>query len=207
MPPQAEFVDAGNVFAGLRMVKDESEVRKMIKAAEIAEAALISTIRTIKAGQSERNCRGAADPALSPRFDQELPFAPIVSSGPNSANPHASPSERIVENGDLILFDWGASFEGYLSDITRCFYLGEVNPKMVEIAETVQRANHNAVFQVRPGIKAGDVDGFAREVITERGYGEYFTHRTGHGLGMEARSALYLCWQFIGAGRRHGVYG
>ena len=190
---QAEFVNAGNVFAGLRMVKDESEVRKMIKAAEIAEGALISTIRTIKAGQSEKEIAAELLIQLYRHgSDQELPFAPIVCSGPNSANPHASPSERVVEHGDLILFDWGASFEGYLSDITRCFYLGEVNPQMVEIAETVQRANHNAVFQVRPGIKAGEVDGFAREVITERGYGEYFTHRTGHGLGMEAHEAPYI---------------
>lgn len=190
---EAEFVNAGEVFANLRMIKDENEIRKMRKAAEIAEAALISTIRTIKAGQSEKEI---AEELLIQLYrhgsDQELPFAPIVCSGPNSANPHASPSSRIVNNGDLILFDWGAAFDGYLSDITRCFYLGKINPQMIEIAETVQRANHNAVFQVRPGLKAGEVDGFARQVITESGYGEYFTHRTGHGLGMEAHEAPYI---------------
>ncbi len=121
----------------------------MRKAAEIAEAALISTIRSIKAGMSEKQIAAELLIELYRHgSDQELPFAPIVSSGPNSANPHASPSERVVEDGDLILFDWGgAGFEGYFSDITRCFYLGEVNPQMVEIAETVQRANHNAVFR------------------------------------------------------------
>lgn len=191
--PSAEFVDAGEVFAKLRMVKDDSELLKMRKAAEIAEAALISTIRSIKAGMSEKQIAAELLIELYRHgSDQELPFAPIVSSGPNSANPHASPSERVVEDGDLILFDWGAGFEGYFSDITRCFYLGEVNPQMVEIAETVQRANHNAVFQVKPGIKAGEVDGFARQVITDSGYGEYFTHRTGHGLGMEAHEAPYI---------------
>ena len=190
---EAEFVNAGEVFANLRMVKDENELRKMRKAAEIAEAALISTIRTIKAGQSEKEIAAELLVQLYHHgSDQELPFAPIVCSGPNSANPHASPSSRIVNNGDLILFDWGAAFDGYLSDITRCFYLGKINPQMIEIAETVQRANHNAVFQVRPGLKAGEVDGFARQVITESGYGEYFTHRTGHGLGMEAHEAPYI---------------
>ena len=124
--------------------------------------------------------------------EQELPFAPIVSTGPNTANPHASPTERRLQDGDVLLLDWGASFEGYFSDITRCFFCGQVEERIVEIAETVQRANHYAVSGVRAGMKAGEVDAIARQEIEESGFGQYFTHRTGHGLGMEAHEAPYI---------------
>ena len=191
--PQAEFVEASAVLAGLRMVKDADELHKMRKAAEIAEAALLSTLRTVRVGQSEREIASELLVQLYRHgADQELPFAPIVCSGPNSANPHASPSDRRVEAGDIILFDWGAGFEGYFSDITRCFYLTRINPEMQDIAETVRRANHNAVAGVRAGMTAGAVDAIARREIEEKGFGSYFTHRTGHGLGMEAHEEPYI---------------
>lgn len=191
--PNAEFVDASGVFAGLRMVKDAVELSKMRRAAQIAEAALLSTIATIQPGQTEKEIAAALLVELYRHgSDQELPFPPIVCSGPNTANPHASPSERKVEEGDLILFDWGAGFEGYFSDITRCFFLGKVNQALLEIAETVQRANHYAVAEIKPGMAAGEVDAIARQEIEESGFGPYFTHRTGHGLGMEAHEAPYI---------------
>jgi Xaa-Pro dipeptidase len=165
----------------------------MQNAAQIAEAALLETLRTIRIGQTEKEIAAQLLVHLYKHgSDQGLPFAPIVSSGPNTANPHASPSERKLEAGDVLLFDWGAGFEGYYSDITRCFFIEIVDERMLKIAETVQRANHYAVSEGRPGMQAGEIDGIARQEIEESGFGEYFTHRTGHGLGMEAHEAPYI---------------
>ncbi|HZK17590.1 MAG TPA: Xaa-Pro peptidase family protein [Anaerolineaceae bacterium] len=191
--PDASFVDGSAVFADLRLVKDKSEIARMRKAAEIAEAALLETLRTVRVGQTEKQIAAELLVQLYRHgSEQELPFAPIVSTGPNTANPHASPTERRLQEGDVLLLDWGASFEGYFSDITRCFFCGQVEERIVEIAETVQRANHYAVSGVRAGMKAGEVDAIARQEIEESGFGKYFTHRTGHGLGMEAHEAPYI---------------
>jgi len=191
--PDASFVDGSAVFADLRLVKDKSEIARMRKAAEIAEAALLETLRTVRVGQTEKQIAAELLVQLYRHgSEQELPFAPIVSTGPNTANPHASPTERRLQDGDVLLLDWGASIEGYFSDITRCFFCGQVEERIVEIAETVQRANHYAVSGVRAGMKAGEVDAIARQEIEESGFGKYFTHRTGHGLGMEAHEAPYI---------------
>ena len=191
--PDANFTDGRAIFADLRMVKDENELGKMRKAAKIAEAALLDTLKTIRVGQTEKQIAAELLVQLYRHgSDQELPFAPIVSSGPNSANPHASPSERRLEAGDVLLFDWGAGFESYYSDITRCFFVNFVDERMVAIAETVQRANHYAISGGKAGMQAGDIDTIARQEIEESGFGDYFTHRTGHGLGMEAHEAPYI---------------
>lgn len=189
----AEFLDGSAIFAGLRMKKDEQELARMRRAAEIAEAALLETLHTIRVGQTEKDIAAELLVQLYRHgSNQELPFAPIVSAGPNAANPHASPSERRLEAGDVLLFDWGASFEGYFSDITRCFFVERVDNRMVEIAGTVQRANHYAISGGRAGMQASDIDTIARQAIEESGYGKYFTHRTGHGLGMETHEAPYI---------------
>lgn len=191
--PDSEFVDGSAIFAELRMIKDELDLARMRRAAEIAESALLETLRTVHSGRTEKEIAAELLMQLYRHgSDQELPFAPIVSSGPNTANPHASPSERKLGNGDVLLFDWGAGFEGYYSDITRCFFIGFVDERMVEIAETVQRANHYAISGGQAGMLAGDIDTIARQEIEESGFGKYFTHRTGHGLGMEAHEAPFI---------------
>ena len=124
--------------------------------------------------------------------DPEVPFSPIVSIGENSANPHASPSERVLREGDILLIDYGASHEGYFSDITRSFFCGEVEEEFRVIADLVHDANEAARLGGRPGIPAGAIDDLARGVIAKGGYGEAFFHRTGHGLGMETHEAPYM---------------
>ncbi len=191
--PEAEFVDGSAIFADLRMIKDDQELAKMRKAAQIAEAALLDTLKTVRVGQTEKEIAAELLVQLYRHgSDQELPFAPIVSSGPNSANPHASPSDRRLEAGDVLLFDWGAGFESYYSDITRCFFVDFVNDRMVNIATTVLHANHYAISGGQAGMQAGDIDTIARKEIEESGFVTYFTHRTGHGLGMEAHEAPYI---------------
>lgn len=189
----AQFVDGSQVLASLRMCKDAYEIEKMRQAAHIAQTALLETLKRIDIGLSEREIASELVIQLyRAGSDVELPFQPIVSSGPNSANPHAVPSDRLLQDGDLLLFDWGASKDGYFSDITRTLTVGQVDPTLLEIGAAVLAANSAARATGKPGICAGDVDFAARDVIEKAGFGTYFIHRTGHGLGMEAHEAPYI---------------
>ena len=190
---EAGFLDASACLAGLRMTKDETEIEKMRQAAIIAQNALLETLKDIKAGMTEKEVANQLIiQLLRAGSSPELPFSPIVAFGENSANPHSTPSDRRLKGGDLLLVDWGASFEGYLSDITRTFTFGEVDPELLKIGEIVLRANQAGRAAGRAGIEAGSVDRATRAVIEEAGYGEAFTHRTGHGLGMEAHEEPYI---------------
>jgi Xaa-Pro dipeptidase len=191
--PKAEFVDESAALAGLRMRKGNDELKAMRQAAIIAQNAILSTLETVKPGQSELQISAELMVQLfRAGSEAELPFAPIVSTGPNTANPHASPTDRILREGEMLLIDWGASFGGYFSDITRTFFCGEPNEEMKQIADLVEKANAAARLGSNAGMPAGEVDQLARDVITQGGYGDYFTHRTGHGLGMEAHEPPYI---------------
>lgn len=191
--PKAEFVDGSAALAGLRMRKSEEELKAMRQAAIIAQNALLNTLETVKPGQSELQISAELMVQLfRASSEAELPFSPIVSTGPNTANPHASPSSRVLQEGEMLLIDWGASFEGVFSDITRTFFCGEPNDQMKQIANLVEKANTAARLGGRVGLPAGEVDRLARDIIKEGGFGEYFTHRTGHGLGMEAHEQPYI---------------
>ena len=191
--PNADFVDGSAALAELRMRKGVEELNAIRQAAIIAQNALLNTLETVKPGQSELQISAELMVQLfRAGSEAELPFAPIVSTGPNTANPHASPTDRVLQEGEMLLIDWGASFGGYFSDITRTFFCGEPNDEKKQIADLVERANAAARLGGRRGMVAGEVDKLARDIITEGGYGEYFTHRTGHGLGMEAHEAPYI---------------
>jgi Xaa-Pro dipeptidase len=165
----------------------------MRKAAQIAQLALQATLPSIRFSISERDLAAELTlQLLRAGSDSEIPFAPIVSSGPNSANPHASPSDRLLQAGDLLVLDFGASHLGYISDITRTFALGKIDPEYAHIAQLVLEANTASRNLARPGISAHEVDQAARAVITAGGYGPYFTHRTGHGLGLESHEEPYI---------------
>ncbi len=177
---------AEGIFATLRMTKDEQELSLMRRAVEIAEQAVQATIKTIRIGQTEREI--AAElvvQTLRAGSDTELPFAPIVASGPNSALPHAAVTDRALQSGDLLTLDWGAAHGGYFSDLTRTYAIGHLDPELKVIYDLVRAANEAALAASRPGLSAAEVDAAARRVITAGGYGEYFVHRVGHGLGLE----------------------
>ena len=191
--PNAKIMAAQEITASLRMQKDADELACMRAAADIAQRALREALPKIKIGMTERE---AAVEITTQLFQQGsgsiLPFPPIMSSGPNSANPHAFPSERRLEDGDLLVIDWGASVDGYFSDITRTFGVGEVEEEYATIHQIVQDANAAARAIVKPGVTCAAVDKAARDVIEKAGYGEYFIHRTGHGLGMEGHEEPYM---------------
>jgi Xaa-Pro dipeptidase len=191
--PGIEFVDGGKVIDGLRRKKESGEIAKMRRAAQIAQNAILTTLKLLKEDMTEKQIANElVVQLLRAGSDDQLPFSPIVSLGQNTANPHAVPSDRAMHKGDLLLIDWGASFEGYFSDITRTFTFGEVEPELLKIGDIVLRANRAGRSAGKPGLPAGAVDRAARLVITEAGYGDFFIHRTGHGLGMEAHETPYI---------------
>lgn len=188
-----QILNGQSLFNELRLHKSAEEVQNMRQAAIIAENALEETLKLARPGVSEHELaaelvtqmlRGGSDPTL--------PFNPIVGSGPNSADPHAEVSDRKLEPGDFLLFDWGARYKGYCSDITRTFAIGEASDKQREVYHTVLAANRAGLSAVRPGVSCGSLDEIARAVITGAGYGEFFTHRLGHGLGLEEHEEPYI---------------
>ena len=191
--PEADFPDASDVLAELRLRKDKAEVDAMRHAVKIAQDALEATLPTIKIGMTEREVASElVMQLLKHGSESEMPFAPIVSAGPNSANPHASPTDRKLQPGDLLVVDWGAAYDGYISDLTRTFAVGEVDEEYQKIHRIVQEANAAGRAASKPGIPCAEVDKAARDVIEKAGYGKYFTHRTGHGIGMEGHEAPYM---------------
>ena len=191
--PQAHFVSAQACLAALRIQKDAGEIASMRKAVKMAQDALTATLPRVKAGVTEKEI--AAElmmQLLRAGCDPDTAFGPIVSGGPNSANPHATPSDRALVPGDLLVIDWGAMSDGYASDLTRTFAIGKMEPELARIAELVLGANAAGRAAGRPGLPAGAVDHAARAVIEQGGYGAFFTHRTGHGLGMEGHEEPYM---------------
>jgi Xaa-Pro dipeptidase len=191
--PESEFPDASEVLSALRLKKDRSEVDAMRRAVKIAQDSLEATIPTIKIGMTERELSSElVIQLLKNGSDPELPFAPIVSAGPNGANPHASPTERKLQAGDLLVVDWGAAYDGYISDLTRTFAVGEVDDEYKKIHKIVQEANAAGRAAGKPSVPCANVDKATRDVIEKSGYGKYFTHRTGHGIGMEGHEDPYM---------------
>jgi len=191
--PESDYPDASDVLAGLRLKKDKAELDAMRKAVKIAQQALEVLIPQIKIGMTEKEAASElVMQLLKHGSESEIPFPPILSAGPNSANPHASPTDRKLQAGDLLVVDWGAAYDGYISDLTRTFAVGEVDDEYTKIQKIVQDANAAGRAAAKPGVPCADVDIAAREVIEKAGYGKYFTHRTGHGIGMESHEAPYM---------------
>lgn len=191
--PEADYPDASDVLSGLRLRKDKSEVEAMRQAVKIAQDALEATIPSFKIEMTEKALAAElVAQLLRHGSDPEMPFAPIVSAGPNAANPHASPSDRKLQAGDLLVVDWGAAYDGYISDLTRTFAVGEVDAEYLKIHKIVQEANAAGRAAAGPGVPCANVDRAARDVIEQAGYGQYFTHRTGHGIGMEGHEEPYM---------------
>jgi Xaa-Pro dipeptidase len=191
--PSAIFPDTSSALSSLRLKKDASEIAHMQNAVKIAQNALEATLPLIKIGMTEHELSAELVLQLLRHGSQpEMPFSPIVSGGPNSANPHATPTERKLAAGDLLVIDWGATSGGYISDLTRTFAVGEVDAEYRKIHELVQQANAAGRAAGKPGAPCAAVDIAARTVIEQAGYGEFFTHRTGHGIGMEGHEEPYM---------------
>jgi Xaa-Pro dipeptidase len=190
--PGVKILPAESLLSALRVTKDADELTQMGQAVAIAEEALARTLEEIGPGITEQEVAAKLMMSLLQGGSEGVPFAPLVQSGPNSASPHGATSSRRLETGDLLLIDYGAAVGGYFSDITRTFAIGELDPELTRVHEIVQAANAAGRAAARPGVSCQDVDRAARRVIEEAGYGPYFIHRTGHGLGLEVHEPPYM---------------
>lgn len=187
--PGLQIAHAEPALSALRSVKDAAEIAAMEKAIAIAEKALGRIAPRIKVGLSERQIAAMLTQELLASGADSIAFGPIVSGGPNSASPHAVPTNRTIRPGDLLVIDWGVYVDDYPSDITRTFAVGPIDDELRRIYEVVKTANEEARKAVRPGVTGQAIDRVAREVIEDAGYGDYFFHRTGHGLGLEVHES------------------
>ena len=189
--PGTQFGSATPLTRSLRARKDVEEVRRL----RIAAAGLDRVVHRLAnvrfSGRTERDLsREVTAMTLDEDHDQSLFW--IVASGPNSASPHHQPGERVIETGDLVVIDFGGRHRGYCSDSTRTFSVGEPTPQQTEVHSVVRQAQQTATATVRPGTTAGAVDRAARAIIDEAGYGPFFIHRTGHGIGLDGHEHPYL---------------
>lgn len=184
--PNYELVSTVNVIEKVREVKTEEELDVIKAAVKITDQAFAYIIENIKPGMTEIEVKNMANYAHG-KFGGEKPsFDAIVASGPNSALPHANPTDRVIEDGDIVTIDFGTFYNGYASDMTRTFFVGSAtNEKLIEIHNTVHKAWETQIAAARAGISGHDLDSIGRDIITEAGYGEYFIHSTGHAVGLE----------------------
>lgn len=169
----------------VRSVKTPEETEKIITAQRIAEQAFEHILGFIKPGVSEKEIALELDFYMLKNGAQGVSFETIAVSGAKSSMPHGVPDEKIIENGDFVTMDFGAIYKGYHSDMTRTVAVGSASGEMKEVYLTVLKAQENALGSLRAGLGCKDADFAARSVIQNAGYGEYFTHSTGHGVGVE----------------------
>lgn len=180
-----ELKHAGGLVEDLRLCKDDVEVKYIAEAARLADEAFEQVLPDIRPGISEREIALQLEYIMRRKGADGAAFNFIVASGPRSALPHGVASSRVLREGDLVVLDFGAIYRGYHSDITRTVVIGRTSRLQEDIYYIVLEAQMSAVSALRAGVRASDVDRAARGVIERRGYGEYFGHSTGHGLGLK----------------------
>ena len=190
--PQVTAVSATPVTAGCRMIKSANEVGLMRLASQVTLAVYEAVYQALREGMTQRDVGNLIDRA----YDRMgFPGEASVMVGEYSAFPHGSTTPQVIREGSIIMIDDGCMAEGYQSDITRTFVLGKASDKMKQVFDIVHRAQSAALAAAKPGAECGSVDDAARKVITDAGYGpdyRYFTHRLGHGLGMDGHEWPYL---------------
>ncbi|NMA62406.1 MAG: aminopeptidase P family protein, partial [Firmicutes bacterium] len=180
-----QFVGVSGWVQELRMIKTPEEIASIRKAAQIADEAFAKLLPQIRSGVSEQELALELEFLMRKAGASGMSFSPIVASGPNSALPHARPSERILSHGDFVVFDFGCIVNGYCSDMTRTIVVGEPEEKHLLIYDLVLKAQLESLAAVAPGKTGVEIDTIAREIISDAGYGEYFGHGLGHGVGLE----------------------
>jgi len=169
----------------MRVIKDDAELQILREAAALADYAIEVAARTIKEGITEIEVMTEIELALKKRGVTHMSFDTTVLTGARAASPHGKTGEYKLQQGDLVLFDLGVVHKGYCSDITRTLALGEPNEEQKEVYDVVYRSEMAALEAVKPGVTAAELDHISRQVIADAGYGDYFTHRLGHGLGID----------------------
>jgi len=181
---QLQFVPAGDLVEQLRAIKEARELELIAGAVKLADQALKHISNIIRPGMKEKEVSLEIERFLRENGSESLPFELIVAAGPRSALPHAKPTERPIQKGEPIVVDIGASLEGYCSDLTRTFYLGEADATFAKVYDIVLGAQLVAIATLESGMSGEQADRLARTVIEEAGYGKDFGHSLGHGVGL-----------------------
>ncbi|WP_243291688.1 Xaa-Pro peptidase family protein [Bacillus sp. FJAT-47783] len=182
--PNAAFQSVEQKLNEMRVIKDEEEIEILKEAAKLADYGVEVGISALKEGCTELEVLATIEYELKKKGVRDMSFSTMVLFGENAGNPHGIPGERKLQKGDFVLFDLGVVLNGYCSDITRTVVYKEVSDKQKEIYDVVLKAELEALNISREGVRIGDLDKIARSIITNAGYGEYFPHRLGHGLGI-----------------------
>jgi Xaa-Pro aminopeptidase len=188
----AELVPTEGIVAGVRAVKDDEEVAKIQRAARIADRALEALTAETWVGRTERDVGWRLLELCHAHGADDRAFESIVASGPRGALPHGRPTDNLIEKRTLVTVDWGVTVDGYYSDCTRTFSTGELPGRLREIYDVCLAAQQAAVAGIKAGMTGVEADALAREPITAAGYGEFFGHGLGHGVGMEVHEAPRL---------------
>ncbi len=186
------MVPIPQVVDGLRLLKDESEVACITRAVRVAESAFRAAVRRIRLGMTERELAGELQHQIVCRGGSETSFPIIVAEGQNAALPHARPGNRKIRAGSAVLIDWGATVDHYHSDLTRVVFVRRIPPRFRRMYENVLAAQIEAIRAIRPGVRMGDVDAKARDVLKRAGMDQWFSHGLGHGLGLDVHEAPRL---------------
>ncbi|OPX19562.1 MAG: hypothetical protein BZ151_08440 [Desulfobacca sp. 4484_104] len=181
---EVEWKPLEGLLEELREVKDAEEINNLKQALALTEAGLAAVQAQLREGLREQEIAWLVERQLRESGAEALSFPTIVASGPNSARPHHHPGERPIQAGEPIIIDLGARFQGYCADMTRTFVLGEPDERFKEVYGVVRTAQKTAEDGIRAGMLSDAADGLARQVISDAGYGEYFGHSLGHGVGL-----------------------
>ena len=185
----AQLVPCQKEISKFRETKEDWEVENMIKAQEITDKAFAEICKVLRPGMTEKEAAAELIYCLLKSGSEGLAFDPIVVSGPNTSKPHGVPGERVMEYGDFITMDFGAKVNGYCADMTRTVALGFVSEEMSKVYDIVLRAQESAIAMTKAGRTGQEVDGAARKLIEDAGYGPYFGHGYGHSVGLEIHEA------------------
>lgn len=189
---KAEYIGASGILGVLKICKDPAEIELMLAAGKIIDKVMSEMIDLIKPGITERKLAHIIEKQIQEAGADDIAFKPIVASGSNSALPHHSPTDRELQAGEFVVVDFGAVYKGYCSDMTRTFFLGKANSRQREIYNVVKAAYEAGYREAVKGKKIEDLDLAVRNVIARAGYGKYFIHRTGHGIGIEVHEDPYI---------------
>ncbi|BFT71297.1 M24 family metallopeptidase [Paenibacillus sp. P36] len=190
--PGIELLPTAKLVEGIRMVKDDVELQVMQEAADLADQTFSHILSYIKPGVKELDIALEIEMFIRKNGGTSTSFETIVASGERSALPHGKASDRVLQINEFVKLDFGAYYKGYCSDITRTVMLGKPTDKHKEIYDIVLEAQLNCLANLKPGITGREGDAYARDVIVKHGYGDYFGHSTGHGLGMEVHESPRL---------------
>lgn len=192
LDPPVEFIPLEGVVESLRAIKDAGEIESITRAADISDRAFQHIEKIIKTGMSEKEVAWELEKFMREHGSQAMPFDVIVASGPNAALPHARPSERVIQEGEPVLMDFGARVDGYASDLTRTICPGEPDDNFKKVYDIVLGAQLTALELIKEGMTGEQADNLARAVIAEADYVTAFGHALGHGVGLAAHEAPRL---------------